>query len=125
MVTISGVQKLEDYQVKELEDKQLFINIYDLDLKYIYEMNANWKEFFFDLLEEWSKKDRLSFGGWNESLFDFLKKNYNNIIKENHLKIDIRDYINLTDYISLEAWEQLSGNFLIKTDNGFYLVTLA
>ena len=125
MVTISGVQQLEDYQVKELEDEQLFINIYDLDLKYIYEMNANWKEFFFDLLEEWSKKDRLYFGGYNESLFDFLKKNYNNIIKENHLKIDIRDYINLTDYISLEAWEQLSGNFLIKTDNGFYLVTLA
>ena len=124
MVTISGVQKLEDYQVKELEDKQLFINIYDLDLKYIYEMNANWKEFFFDLLAEWSKKDRLYFGGYNENLFYFLKKNYNNIIKENHLKIDIRDYIDLTDYISLEAWEQLSGNFLIKTNNGFYLVTI-
>ena len=44
------IKKIEDYQLKELKDKVLYINIYDLDLKYNYELAKYWKEFFFDIL---------------------------------------------------------------------------
>ena len=49
-------QKLNDYQYEELQKGVLLINKYDLSLKYLYEMNSYWKEFFFDLMEKISEK---------------------------------------------------------------------
>ena len=59
-----------------------------------------------------------------ENLFDYFKKEYYNIIKEYKLKIDLRDYVELNDYISLKEWEQKTGNFLIKVKGSFFLVTI-
>ena len=51
--------RLEDYQYNDLIEEKLFINKYDLDFKYLYEMNRYWKEFCFDLLNELYRKDLL------------------------------------------------------------------
>lgn len=106
------VKEIADYQMNELNRKQLFINKYDLSLKYSYELDVQWKEFFFDLLSELVCKGtvRLCNG---PGLFGTLKENYELIIQQNNLKIDIRDYIEITDYISFEEWLNIEGNDVI------------
>lgn len=124
MIEIKTLQKLEDYQLRQLEEERLFINKYDLSLKYNYELGIYWKEFFFDLISELIKKDGCIFQQNKNSLFDYFKKEYYNIIKEYKLNIDIQDYIEISDYISLKEWESLAGNFLTKVDKDYYLIKL-
>lgn len=121
MVVAKQFKKIEDYQLKELNDNKLFINKYNLDLKYDYEMNIYWKNFFFDMLQEMATKD-IVYLDKQDNLFEYLKEDYSNIIKEWNLNININDYIELADYISLKDWEKERGNFLLLTDKDFYLI---
>ena len=65
MKIVKKIKKIEDYQLKELEDKTLYINKYDLSLKYNYELASTWKEFFFDILDELLERN------YKESRLDF------------------------------------------------------
>lgn len=117
--------KIEDYQLKELQDEVLFINKYDLNLKYNYELNIYWKELFFDILEALTLNDfefHLDFLAQN-SLFNYMKNNYKNIIKNFHLDIDIRDYVEIADYISYKKWSDNSNNGIAYFKDGIYLIS--
>ena len=109
--------KIEDYQLEELQNERLYINRYDMSLMYLYELNRYWKEFLFDLVSEMSSKGYLM----NFS-FDFLKKEYYNIIRKYNLKIKKEDYIEITDYISLDEWLKINGNDIVLTENEILLI---
>jgi len=119
---IKNVIAIEDYQLKELNDKKLFINKYDMSLKYDYELNIYWKEFLFDLLQEMATKD-VVYLEKQDNLLEYLKSDYKIIIKLFNLKIDIRDYIDLNDYISFDEWLQIDGNNYGFYDNKIVLIT--
>lgn len=119
------IKKLADYQYEELQKGVLFINEYDLDLKYQYELDIYWKEFFFDVMEKIAdKRDfyvKTSEDG--ESLLDYFKRDYKFIIEEYNLDIDIRDYIELNDYIPYEEWIERMGNFIAFKGWDMYLIS--
>lgn len=115
------VKSIENYQLEELHNKKLFINKYDLDLKYNYELDKYWKEICFDILKEivLSKNSEIML---EKEFF----KNYNNkqtlvsLIKNFKINIDMRDYIELEDYITLEEWlEDSSNDIFIYKDKTF------
>ena len=122
--------RLEDYQYNDLIEEKLFINKYDLDFKYLYEMNRYWKEFCFDLLNELYRKDLLenlySVAQTDLSNIDylliFLKNNYKIIIEENKLEIDFRDYIELNDYTTLREWLKEKNHLVEQDENGIFLI---
>ena len=125
MKIVKKIKKIEDYQLKELEDKTLYINKYDLSLKYNYELASTWKEFFFDILDELLERNGTIDDVPNDNnLFAYCHNNWKRIIKENDLRIDIRDYIELTDYISLEEWEQQINCFIVSIEKDFYLIEI-
>lgn len=117
------VKSIENYQLEELHNKKLFINKYDLDLKYNYELDKYWKEICFDILKEivLSKNSEITL---EKEFF----KNYNNkqtlvsLIKNFKINIDMRDYIELEDYITLEEWLKDSSNdvFIYKDKTFLY-----
>lgn len=117
------VKSIENYQLEELHNKKLFINKYDLDLKYNYELDKYWKEICFDILKEivLSKNSEIML---KKEFF----KNYNNkqtlvsLIKNFKINIDMRDYIELEDYITLEEWLKDSSNdiFIYKDKTFLY-----
>ena len=111
---------LEDYQLEELVQGKLLINKYNLSLKYTYELSGNWKELFFDMLNQ---NPSLMEDLAEYELFEYMKKNYNNIIDEYGLDIDIRDYINLTDYITLKEWLQDEDNSLEMINKHYVLLS--
>lgn len=122
--------KIDEYQFNELNQGILFINKYDIDFKYLYEMNRYWKEFCFDLLNELYRKDLLE-NLYNAAqtdlsnmdyLLSFLKNNYKIIIEENNLNIDFKDYIELNDYILLEDWLKEDNNSIEQNENGIFLL---
>lgn len=115
------IKSIENYQLEELHNKKLFINKYDLDLKYNYELDKYWKEICFDILKEivLSKNSEITL---EKEFF----KNYNNkqtlvsLIKNFKINIDMRDYIELEDYITLEEWlEDSSNDVFIYKDKTF------
>ena len=122
--------RLEDYQYNDLIEEKLFINKYDLDFKYLYEMTRYWKEFCFDLLNELYRKDLLenlySAAQTDLSNIDylliFLKNNYKIIIEENKLEIDFRDYIELNDYTTLREWLKEKNHLVEQNENGIFLI---
>lgn len=120
---------LNDYQYEELQKKILFLNKYDFDFKYIYEMNRYWKEFCFDLINELYQKDLLDTLYNKDSKLDninyllsFLKNNYQQIIDDNKLTIDFQDYIELNDYITLDDWLKDPHHQLKQNEMGFFLI---
>ena len=122
--------RLKDYQYNDLIEEKLFINKYDLDFKYLYEMNRYWKEFCFDLLNELYRKDLLE-NLYNAAQTDlsnidylliFLKNNYKIIIEENKLEIDFRDYIELNDYATLKEWLKEKNHLVEQNENGIFLI---
>ena len=122
--------RLEDYQYNDLIEEKLFINKYDLDFKYLYEMNRYWKEFCFDLLNELYRKNLLE-NLYNAAQTDlsnidylliFLKNNYKIIIEENKLEIDFRDYIELNDYTTLKEWLKEKNHLVEQNENGIFLI---
>lgn len=119
------MKKLADYQYEELQKGALLINEYDLDLKYQYELDIYWKEFFFDVMEKIAdKRDfyvKASKDG--ESLLDYFKRDYKFIIEEYNLDIDIRDYIELNDYIPYKEWIERMGNFIAFKEWDMYLIS--
>ena len=120
-IKFEHTKDLSDYQLEELVQEKLLINKYNLDLKYNYELAPIWKEMFFDMLNQ---NSALMEDVKLYNLFDYMKKNYNNIIDEYGLDIDIRDYIDLTDYLTLKEWltENKSNNIRL-IDNHFVLST--
>lgn len=115
------VKSIESYQLEELHNKKLFINKYDLDLKYNYELDKYWKEICFDILKEivLSKNSEIML---EKEFF----KNYNNkqtlvsLINNFKINIDMRDYIELEDYITLDEWlEDSSNDIFIYKDKTF------
>lgn len=119
------IKKIEDYQLEELKNQKVFINKYDLSLKYGYELSAYWKELFFDILEALTLNDfefHLDFLE-KSSLFSYMKNNYKDIIENFHLNIDIKDYIEITDYISYEEWSDNLNNGIAYFKDGIYLIS--
>lgn len=118
------LKKIEDYQLKELQDNKLYINEYDLSLKYNYELNTYWKELFFDILEQLTLNDYEFHLDYltKTSLFSYMKKNYKNIIKMFNLSLDERDYIEITDYVSYQEWLKNPDNGIAYFGDGIYLV---
>ena len=123
MFIIKNMKKIEDYQLRELKEEKLFINKYSLDVKYDYEMKIFWKDFFFDMLQEMAQRD-IVYLDKQVNLFQYLKENYNTIIKLWNLNIDKKDYIELTDYMTLDEWEDIMGNFLVQEGSDFYLISV-
>lgn len=119
------IKKIEDYQLEELKNQKVFINKYDLSLKYSYELSAYWKELFFDILEALTLNDfefHLDFLA-KSSLFSYMKNNYKDIIENFHLNIDTKDYIEITDYISYEEWSDNLNNGIAYFKDGIYLIS--
>ena len=113
--------KIENYQLEELQSKKLYINKYDLTLKYSYELEKYWKELCFDILKA-IVLTRNSEIMLEKEFF----KHYNNketllsLIKNFDVNIDFRDYIELNDYISLEEWlKEDCNDVLIYQDKTF------
>lgn len=118
------IKKIEDYQLKELKDETLYINIYDLELEYSYELAKYWKEFFFDILQSLGENDytfNLDYLEKN-SLFSYMMDNYKEIINRYNLNIDIRDYIEINDYVTLKEWETNPDNGIGYFIDGVYLI---
>lgn len=106
-------KRIEDYQLRELYKETLYINRYSLDLMYDYELNRYWKEFFFDLTQCLGKV----------YTFNYLKKNYKQLIEDNDLAIDFRDYVELNDYIAVKEWlAESDSNTICQDDDGIYLI---
>ena len=122
MIIVKQKKKIEDYQLRELDEKKLFINKYDLSFKYDYEMSIFWKEFCFDLIQEMVKSNKKVYFNQHEDLLAYLSYTYKKFIKRYNLKIDIKDYIDLNDYVPLDEWTKLTGNELVLTDDAAYLV---
>ena len=101
-----NVQEIADYQLRELFTGKLLINKYDLSLKYNYELVVFWKAFIYDLIVEIYKK----YGEFKVEVsmddFDFSIKRYEKIIKQYDLSIDIRDYVEINDYIFFTEWKK-------------------
>ena len=100
-----NIKCIENYQLEELQNKKLFINKYDLSLKYSYELEKYWKEICFDILQA------IVFTRNNEiTLEKNFFEHYNNketlisLIEKFKINIDFRDYVELNDYITLEEW---------------------
>ena len=117
--------KIEDFELEDLSKHRLYINKYGTDIMPLYILNTYWKEFFFDLLSQLAdkhiyfniveKKDKTS-------LFDYLKKEYYNIIINYELNIDINDYIEINDYIPFEDWLSIEGNGILLLGTNTYLI---
>lgn len=116
------LKKIEDYQLEELQNDLIYINIYDLSLKYAYEMNIYWKELFFDIIQEFDGKPLFIKSKDYPTLFSFYKKYWKKIIKDYELNIDIRDYIELCDYIPYKEWSDNPDNGIAYFKNEIYLV---
>lgn len=119
------VKKIEDYQLRELEEKKILINKYDLDLRYNYELTSYWKELYFDILDLLTKNDyefHLDFLA-GRSLYDYMTENWKKIIEEYNLELDIRDYIEINDYISLRDWQKNANNGIGYFSDGIYLIS--
>lgn len=119
------IKKIEDYQLEELKNQKVFINKYDLSLKYSYELNAHLKELFFDILQSLGKNDYAFNLDYLErkSLFSYMMDNYKDIIETYHLDIDTKDYIEITDYISYKEWSDNLHNGIAYFKDGIYLIS--
>lgn len=101
-----NVQEIADYQLRELFVGKLLINKYDLSLKYDYELAVFWKAFIYDLIVEIYKKYGEFKVEVSMSDFDFSIERYEKIIKQYDLSIDIRDYVEINDYIFFTEWKK-------------------
>ena len=113
------VQEIADYQLRELAEKKIYINKYDLSLKYNYELEPYWKALFYDIAYALYKKNGSLCCKSSEDkkdLFAYLQKNYEQLIKDNRLPIDVRDYVEINDYITFDEW-RLHPNAEIKFVN--------
>jgi len=120
------IKKIEQYELDELNNERLYINKYDMDLKYLYELNLYWKEFALDLLDKFYADDlaELIKNEMTGNLLIFIKNNYKMLIEKYHLNIDFRDYVELNDYITLKEWldgEDNETHFIEQNENGIYL----
>ena len=101
-----NTQEIADYQLRELFTGKLLINKYDLSLKYNYELVVFWKAFIYDLIVEIYKK----YGEFKVEVsmddFDFSIERYEKIIRQYDLSIDIRDYVEINDYIFFTEWKK-------------------
>lgn len=101
-----NIQEIADYQLRELFTGKLLINKYDLSLKYNYELVVFWKAFIYDLIVEIYKK----YGEFKVEVsmddFDFSIERYEKIIRQYDLSIDIRDYVEINDYIFFTEWKK-------------------
>lgn len=124
MEEYKNVKKIEDYQLEELHKGVLLISKSDMSLKYTYELEPIWKQYFFDILAEEAKSPYC--GAMiisTDSLFEHMKQEYST-----RLRTDTRyslTYIDLIDYITFEEWVRIKGNgygFGVN-DHNIYLVS--
>lgn len=114
-------KKIEDYEWQNIRKGLSYINKYNMSLISIWELNTYWKEFFFDIYNQIHKQGLgMTIISGEESLFDYMKNNYYNIIKKYKLNIDIRDYVEITDYISYHDW--MHDNDIAFLKDGIYLI---
>jgi hypothetical protein len=113
--------KIENYQLEELQSKKLYINKYDLTLKYSYELEKYWKELCFDILKA-IVLTRNSEIMLEKEFFKYYsnKETVLSLIKNFNVNVDFRDYVELNDYISLEEWlKEDCNDVLIYQDKTF------
>jgi hypothetical protein len=118
------IKRLDDYELEWLKKKTLYINKYDLSIISLFELNGFWKEFAFDILSELTKKSDIMIDkdeDQKDTLLNFIKRNYNTLIKDFELPLSIVDYPNIYDYITLEEWLETEGNSVGFDKKGFYL----
>ena len=111
--------KIEDYELEYLSKGRIYINRYGTDLMPLYILNTYWKAFFFDVSEEMHKKGIMS----SCYTFDYFKTHYADMIKNYQLNIDIKDYVEISDYILFDEWLTIEGNGLLLLGPTTYLVT--
>ena len=118
------IKKIEDYEFEELAKNRLYINKYGTDLMYLYELNRYWKEFFMDMFGVFAKNTQfiITKRDNNTDLFEDLKKEYYNIIKENNLDIDINDYVEINDYVTFDEWLEDEKHDYVIVKDGIYLI---
>ena len=112
-------RKLEDYEYENLRKGLLYINKYDLSLMSIWELNTYWKEFGFDIINKLMRTPE-DFIIPKVDLLDYIKNNYDNIIKKYRLNIDIEDYVEIMDYVSYNDW--IKENDIAHVKSGKYLI---
>ena len=99
------IKCIENYQLEELQNEELFINRYDLSLKYSYELDKYWKEICFDILKTivFTRDNEITL---EKDFFEYYnnKETLMSLIENFKINIDFRDYIELNDYITLEEW---------------------
>ena len=100
----------------DLCDKKLFVNKYGMELKYMYELLPYWKAFCFDVLKETKEK-----GVQLPLDIFFIMKKFELLKKVFNLSIDIKDYLELTDYIPFSDWIA-AGNKIEFTNFGVKLI---
>ena len=117
------------YELCALTNNDYFINRYDLSYKNICEMERYWKEFFFDLLDELYQANLtdplVNIANKRNDLFIYLKNNYKMLIEKYRLKIDIKYYVEINDYIPFSEWEVIKGNIWeLDTESGQVILTM-
>lgn len=119
------IRHIEDYQLKELQDEMLYINIYSLEVKYTYELSKYWKELFFDILQALTENDYEFHSDFlnKQSLFNYMKEQYKFLIEYYNLNIDIKDYVEINDYISYKEWTKNPDNGIGFFGKDIYLIT--
>ena len=113
-----AVVRIEDYQLQELQGKQIVINKYDNSIMYIQEFAKYLKEFYFDVLQAMATTHGLVL---RCASLPTQTKDYIKLVKKYKLDIDVRDYVEINDYLYLEDWLQIDGNKIIYDSNGIYL----
>ena len=116
---MENIKQIELYQLDELNDEILFISKSDMSLKYLYELNLYWKEFCFDILDQLQLRNLIMTK--QENLLTFLKNNYKIIIENNKLDINIKDYVELNDYITLKEWLELDNTCIEQQGDRVFL----
>ena len=111
--------RLEDYQFQDLVEEKVYINIYDMSLISLCELNRYWKEFAYDILDKMFKYgylEELYILSKHNDLLIFIKNNYKMLIENYALGIDIKDYIEINDYVTLKDWLDNYDNHYIEAD---------
>lgn len=119
------MKKIEDYQLRELEEDKIFINEYDLDLKYNYEIAVYWKAFQFDIIKALLDKGYIL----KKELFPILNTTkpwlvmWDIVIDYYKINIDFKDYIEINDYIPYCKWKKDPNHGIAYFENEIFLIT--
>ena len=120
---------LSEAQYQDLLEEKLYINIYDISFITLCELNRYWKEFAFDIICELIRVDdcevfynsSFNLQNINCELLSHIKNCYKEIIEEDELNIDFKDYVEINDYVTLKEWLKYTNHFIEQNNIGIFL----